>query len=153
MHPLATEASRLLTRDIARVTRLHGGDLSEVLRLTFADGTTAIVKSGPEFLKVKFKKKKAVLYFTETGRGLTTCDGKDPQEFAIAGADQQWVWAKARIKGKSKVIVWAEALTDPKAVRYAFNNNPENPNLSNETCIPAGPFRTDNWPGPTAGKR
>ena len=47
MHPLATEASRLLSRNIARVTRLHGGDLSEVLRLTFAGGATAIVKSGP----------------------------------------------------------------------------------------------------------
>ena len=26
-------------------------------------------------------------------------------------------------------------------------------NLTNETGIPAAPFRTDDWPGPTDGKR
>ena len=102
---------------------------------------------------MKFSKNKAILSFDETGKGLRTCDGRDPQEFAIAGADKKWHWAKARIKGKNKVVVWSDQVADPRAVRYAFNNNPVNPNLSNETCLPASPFRTDDWPGPTAGKR
>lgn len=37
--------------------------------------------------------------------------------------------------------------------RYAFNNNPRHPNLTNDTGIPAAPFRSDDWPGPTDGKR
>ena len=112
-----------------------------------------ITRSGPVFREVKFSKNKAILSFDETGKGLRTCDGRDPQEFAIAGADKKWHWAKARIKGKNKVVVWSDQVADPRAVRYAFNNNPVNPNLSNETCLPASPFRTDDWPGPTAGKR
>lgn len=47
MHPLAAEAATLLRREIARVVPLHGGDLSDVLRLFLAGGSTAIVKSGP----------------------------------------------------------------------------------------------------------
>ncbi|MDQ2091324.1 fructosamine kinase family protein [Marimonas arenosa] len=47
MHALAAEAAALLGRAPVRVVPLHGGDLSDVLRLTFSDGSTAIVKSGP----------------------------------------------------------------------------------------------------------
>lgn len=45
-----------------------------------------------------------------------------------------------------RMAVWA-------LVRYAFNGNPKNANLTNESGLPATPFRTDDWPDPTAGKR
>ena len=37
-------------------------------------------------------------------------------------------------------------------VKY-WDNNPKDPNLTNDTGVPAGPFRSDDWPGPTDGKR
>ncbi len=112
-----------------------------------------ITKSGPVFRKARYRRHKVKLLFGETGAGLRMCSGTALQQFAIAGADKKWYWAKAKIRGKKKVIVWADEVERPEAVRYAFNNNPVGPNLSNETCLPATPFRTDNWPGPTAGKR
>jgi len=51
------------------------------------------------------------------------------------------------------VEVWSDLVRQPEAVRYAFNNNPRDPNLTNETGLPAAPFRSDDWPGPTDGKR
>ena len=47
MHPLAQQAATLLGIGVHRVTPLHGGDLSVVLRLDLSDGSSAIVKSGP----------------------------------------------------------------------------------------------------------
>ena len=112
-----------------------------------------VTESGPIYLNTKFKKKKAIVYFSGTGDGLKACDGNALQEFAIAGLDKQWGWANATILGAGRVVVWSDKVKRPKAVRYAFNSNPANPNLSNHTCIPASPFRTDDWSGPTDGVR
>lgn len=106
--------------------------------------------TGPVFRKARFTGNKAILTFDEVGAGLRSGDGAPLRTFATAGADEQWHWARATIKGKRKVIVWGDGVV---AVRYAFNNNPDRPNLSNDTGLPVSPFRTDNWPGPTAGKR
>jgi len=112
-----------------------------------------ITKSGPTFTQAKIAGPRIVLTFADVGRGLKIGDGDKLDEFAIAGADQKWHWAEARIAGKNRVEVWSDAVPQPLAVRYAFNNNPKHPNLTNETGLPAAPFRTDNWPGPTDGKR
>lgn len=112
-----------------------------------------IVKSGPAFVKAKAKGSKMVVTFSAAGEGLRVRDGDKLAEFAIAGADHQWHWAEARITGKDRVEVWSDLVTQPEAVRYAFNNNPRDPNLTNETGLPAAPFRSDDWPGPTDGKR
>jgi len=113
------------------------------------------VKSGPVFRNAMPSATGAEMFvtFDEVGHGLKTRDGGDPKEFAIAGADQKWHWAEAKIVGRNQLKVWSQSVPKPVAVRYAFNNNPTNPNLTNETGIPASPFRSDNWPGPTDGKR
>ena len=41
----------------------------------------------------------------------------------------------------------------PLAARYAWADNPEGCNLYNQAGLPAVPFRTDDWPGYTTGKR
>ncbi|MGH9819329.1 MAG: hypothetical protein ACRD43_04095 [Pyrinomonadaceae bacterium] len=63
------------------------------------------------------------------------------------------MWGDARLVGKNKIEVSSPLINDPKAVRYAFNSNPQHPDLTNESGLPASPFRTDDWPDPTAGKR
>ena len=112
-----------------------------------------LTKSGPMFSKAKIAGSKIVLTFDDVGQGLRIRDGDKLDEFAIAGADHRWHWAQAKITGKNRVEVWSDAVPQPLAVRYAFNNNPKHPNLTNETGLPAGPFRTDVWPGLTDGKR
>jgi sialate O-acetylesterase len=112
-----------------------------------------LTKSGPMFREARVSGAKILVKFDEAGAGLKIRDGDKLDEFAIAGADQKWRWAKATIVSKDTIEVWSEAVPRPLAARYAFNNNPRHPNLTNETGLPAAPFRTDNWPGPTDGKR
>ncbi|WP_020530389.1 sialate O-acetylesterase [Flexithrix dorotheae] len=107
----------------------------------------------PMYVRSGVKDEKIEIWFEEVGTGLQTKDGGDLAEFAIAGADKKWYWAKAKIVGKDKIEVWSDKVLSPIAVRYAFNNNPANPNLTNETGLPASPFRTDDWADPTTGKR
>ena len=112
-----------------------------------------MTKSGPMFRQARPSGSKMVITFDEAGGGLRVRDGTELSEFAIAGDDRKWYWANAKIVGKDTVQVWSDSVKKPLAVRYAFNNNPRHPNLTNETGLPAAPFRTDNWPGPTDGKR
>lgn len=109
--------------------------------------------TGPMFKTMKASGSKLVLTFEDVGTGLKIRDGDRLEEFAVAGEDRQWHWAEARIVGKDKVEVWSKDVARPVAARYAFNNNPRRPNLTNDTGLPAAPFRTDDWPDPTAGKR
>ena len=112
-----------------------------------------LTKSGPMFRAAKIDGARVTLKFDQAGEGLRLHDGDRLDEFAVAGADHKWFWAKAKIIGKDRIEVWSESVPHPLAVRYAFNNNPRHPNLTNETGLPATPFRTDDWPGPTDGKR
>ena len=68
--------------------------------------------------------------------------------FAIAGADQQWFWAAATIDGDT-VVVQSANVPQPVAVRYGFSMNAAKANLYNREGIPASPFRTDRWTGPS----
>ena len=65
--------------------------------------------------------------------------------FAITGKNRKWHWAKAEIKGNT-IIVSAEKVPKPVAVRYAWAMNPSQRNLLyNKEGFPASPFRTDDW--------
>jgi sialate O-acetylesterase len=118
------------------------GDRLALLAQKIAYGERTLVASGPLFESAKVTGDTIVVSFTHTGSGLITNDGEAPGEFAIAGADKKFVWAKTKIEG-NKVIVWNEAIASPLYVRYAWADNPDNPNLYNQEGLPASPFRTD----------
>lgn len=101
-----------------------------------------IVYSGPIFDSSKIESNKIIISFKNTGSGLISYDGEELSEFAIAGADKKFVWAKAKIEG-DKVIVWNDDIKNPVFVRYAWADSPVNPNLFNKEGLPASPFRTD----------
>jgi sialate O-acetylesterase len=111
--------------------------------------------SGPAFKSAKFEGTHVKVTFDHVGEsGLQLRGGGDaPHEFTVAGEDHVWHRAEAKISGLAEVEVWSEKVLTPKAVRYAWDANPKDPNLTNATGLPAGPFRTDDWPGPTDGKR
>ncbi len=106
--------------------------------------------SGPVYKSMKVKKDKIILKFDHTDGGLVARDGA-LEEFTIAGADQNFVPAQAKIVGK-KVVVWSDSIDNPVAVRFAWKRIPS-PNLYNGAGLPASPFRTDEWQGETFAEK
>lgn len=101
-----------------------------------------LVYSGPQYSTSTIEGNKIIISFTHTGSGLITVDNEPPADFAIAGADKKFVWAQTKIEG-NKIIVWSDEVTAPQYVRYAWADNPINPNVFNKEGLPASPFRTD----------
>lgn len=109
-----------------------------------------IVRSGPSFKSVKFKDQVAIVDFTETASGLKVRNRNILRGFTVAGADQKFFLANAKINADRKSIsVWSEKIKHPVAVRYAWENYPSQANLVNSDDLPASSFRTDSWPLPT----
>jgi sialate O-acetylesterase len=118
------------------------GDRLALAAERIAYGEKNIVSSGPIYQSSAIDGNKVVISFTNIGSGLITNDGEELSEFAIAGADKKFVWAKAKIEG-DKVIAWNDDVRNPMYIRYAWADNPVNPNLYNKEGLPASPFRTD----------
>jgi sialate O-acetylesterase len=146
--------------DLGSSTTIHPPDKQDVAhRLALVAERVAygqdVADSGPMFESIKIEGDKIRLSFSHAGDGLVI--GAPPwldhavpppsttelQGFAIAGADQKWVWARATIEG-SDVIVSSDQVLAPVAVRYGWSNNPVC-NLYNKAGLPASPFRTDDW--------
>lgn len=80
----------------------------------------------------------ATISFKNINNGLTV-KGDELFGFAIAGGDQKFIWANAKLES-NKVTVWHDSIKAPKYVRYAWATNPENANLYNDQGLPATPF-------------
>jgi len=102
----------------------------------------SMVFSGPQYREMKIEGNKIKLTFDHVGSGLIAQDGEPLKYFSIAGADKKFRWADAKIDGAQVVVSHAE-VKEPKAVRYAWADNPEGANLYNKDGLPATPFRTD----------
>jgi sialate O-acetylesterase len=99
-----------------------------------------VVAEGPTFKSMTVKGNEAVLSFDNVDGGLEAKNG-DLTGFAIAGEDQKFVWAKARIEA-NKIIVTSPSVEKPTTVRYGWADFPV-VNLTNKEGLPASPFRTD----------
>lgn len=147
----------IVTIDIGEANDIHPKNKLDVgKRMTvwaLKDVYGRKLSDSPKFIKAEIKGSKIILTFESVGSGLKIKDGEKLDEFAIAGADKKFVWAEAKIVGKNKIEVSSPNISSPVAVRYAFNSNPKHPNLTNDSGLPASPFRTDDFPDPTAGKR
>ena len=122
--------------------------------------------SGPVYDSMKVERGEVILSFLHTGGGLKAAPlpetyvvkslinetaplvrnspNSQLEGFAICGEDRKWVWADAKINGNN-VIVWSDKVPSPVAVRYAWADNPTC-NLTNDSGLPASPFRTDDFP-------
>jgi sialate O-acetylesterase len=142
--------------DIGDAADIHPKDKQDVgHRLALAAYKVAygqdLVYSGPTYKSMKVEGDKIRLRFTHVGGGLVAREGGALKGFEIAGADRKFVWADATIDGDS-IVVSSSQVQKPVAVRYAWAANPMN-NLANKEGLLASPFRTDDWPGVTVGKR
>ncbi len=134
--------------DITTISDIHPPNKQEVGRrlslwaLANTYGKTDLVYSGPLYKALAIDGGKAVVSFNHAA-GLKASDGKDLSWWSIAGEDKKFVAAKATIVGDT-VVVSAEGVTKPVAVRFGWNQIAE-PNLKNGADLPASPFRTDTW--------
>ena len=138
-----------VTTDIANLKDIHPrnkldvGNRLALWALAKDYGRTGLVYSGPLYKSVEFKEGRARVAFDHVEGGLVAAGGGELTWFEIAGPDQIFRKARARIDGAS-VAVWAEDVPDPAAVRFAWRRN-ATPNLINAAGLPASPFRTDAW--------
>ena len=109
-----------------------------------------VAYSGPTLVSVERLPDSVRLHFAHTDGGLVV-KGARLEEFEIAGENRKWYWADAHIEGDT-VIVSSPSVPNPKEVRYAWQSNPA-ATLFSGAGLPAGPFRTDTWPGMTEGHR
>lgn len=91
------------------------------------------------------------LKFANANKGWRPFDVPEPKGFTIAGEDKKFYHAKAEILKDNSIKVSAPEVPNPVAVRYAWANNPIC-NVFSNNGLPLTPFRTDDWPGVTAGK-
>lgn len=138
--------------DIGEADNIHPKNKQEVGRRLALNANKLVYKqnvtaSGPLYKSYRKEANRIHISFANASAGLRTKDAKEITGFSIAGNDHRFYWAKATIKGKY-VVVYADQVQDPQAVRYAWADNPEC-NLINAEGLPAIPFRTDNWKGIT----
>ncbi|MBM3964065.1 MAG: sialate O-acetylesterase [Planctomycetes bacterium] len=93
-----------------------------------------------------------VLSFKHLAGGWRPFDVNEPVGFAIAGDDKKFYNAQAKITDGGKVRVSSPNVAKPVAVRYAWANNPVCNMYGAASGLPLTPFRTDDWPGVTAGR-
>jgi sialate O-acetylesterase len=149
-----------VTTDIGQADDVHPRNKQEVgRRLALAARAILygedIIYSGPVFESMAVEGSRCRIKFTHIGDGLAA-RGETLRGFTIAGEDKEFVDAEAKIDG-STVVVSSDKIEKPAAVRYAWKDNPQEANLYNrsgdEIYLPASPFRTDDWPGLTAGRK
>lgn len=135
--------------DIGDIENIHPGNKKDVGKrlanwaLNKTYGKSDVAFSGPLYREMKIEDKSIRIFFDHAENGLL-CKGKNLTHFEIAGDDQRFVQAQARIEGGT-IVVQAKGVKEPKAVRFAWSNTAE-PNLFNKEGLPASCFRTDDWP-------
>lgn len=98
-----------------------------------------VIDGGPQFEKMEIENGSLRIFFTRTGSGLSTRDGKSPDWFEIAGGDGIFVEAEAEID-KNTVVLSSVKIEKPVAMRYAWSMLAE-PNLRNIEGFPVSAFR------------
>lgn len=147
-----------VTTDIGESHDIHPRNKQDVGKRLAAialnkDYGKQIEYSGPVYKSMAVEGNKVIISFDHAGKGLEVRDRYGYiKGFAIAGSDQQFRYAKASVDG-DKVVVYADGVDQPVAVRYSWENDAADSNLYNKEGFPAAPFRTDNWKAVTEGKR
>ena len=147
-----------VTIDIGEADSIHPHDKQDVAhrlalislakvygkRVTWQSPRCASFSIEGNAIRIRFQK----------GSGDLVARGAGPLTgFEIAGADQKFVPANAATDGKTVLVTFPAAQASaPVAVRYAWADYPTC-NLYNKAGLPAGPFRTDDWPGLTVNRQ
>ncbi len=100
-----------------------------------------VVCSGPKFASASLRGKDIVVTFDRIDQGLETNDGKAPNWLEVAGADEVFYEATAKIE-KNRLVVSCLKVSSPKFIRMAWNNIAEQ-NLRDKNGWPAFSFNAE----------
>ncbi|MDQ8196428.1 sialate O-acetylesterase, partial [Coraliomargarita sp. SDUM461004] len=103
-----------------------------------------IASDSPRYASMSISGNTVTVKFDHVATQLYAFDSTEVKGFSIAGEDQQYVWAEAKIVGKDSVEVWSDSVANPVAVRYAWSSNPV-ANLQDRNGLQVTPFRTNDW--------
>ena len=132
------------TIDVGEETNIHpwnkmpvGNRLGDIaLAKVYGKASTF---SSPLFKSVQVEGSALRIFFNFADKGLKIISGDSPQLFEVAGADNVYYPAKARIEGNT-ILVWAEEVIVPVKARYFWKNYAV-PNLFSTDNLPVAPFR------------
>ena len=135
-----------VTIDIGENNELHPFNKKEVARRLALLAINKlygedIVCNGPLYKEMRKDKNKIKIYFYNSESELLSIKG-DLENFMICGEDNRYYKANAEII-EDYIEVWSREVENPKNVRYAWRNGPENINLYNREGLPASPFTTE----------
>jgi sialate O-acetylesterase len=154
-HTLSTPNTGMaVTTDIGESNDIHPKNKQDVGKRLAAIALNNIYGqpmqfSGPVYESMAIEGNKVSLTFTHTGSGLMIKDKYGYlRGFEVSGNDHHFHYAKAVVSG-NKVIVSADAVSEPTEVRYAWADDAWDANLYNQEGFPAVSFRTDQWKGIT----
>ena len=105
----------------------------------------------PRYASMQADSDAIVLSFNHLPAGWRPFDVNEPIGFTIAGEDKKFYPATAKIVDGGKIRVSSPSVPKPFSVRYAWADNPVC-NMFSAGGLPLTPFRTDDWPGVTAGR-
>lgn len=112
-------------------------------------GESGLIYSGPTVQSASAEGSKLVLSFDNTGSGLVLKDGGE-NTFEVCGKDGIYQPAQATLED-GQIVVWSQAVPSPRHARYGWHTWVV-PTLFNQEGLPAGPFRTDDFPLTTEGR-
>jgi sialate O-acetylesterase len=108
------------------------------LALVRTYGVKGILDASPMMHSVTRDGGRVIVTFSTPGEGLKTRDDKPSDSWELAGADGNYVAARAEISG-DKVIVSVDGVDQPASVRLGWKSD-SNCNLINSAGLPAMPF-------------
>lgn len=147
-----------ITIDVGEAFNIHPKDKATVGYRLAASAFNLVYHvpgfaESPQFVSADFSNGYALINLSHAENGLMVKDKYGyVKGFELAGADHKFYYAQAVITGK-QVKVWCPAVPNPVAARYAWTDAPLDANLFNTRGMPVSPFRTDDWPGVSAGKK
>lgn len=113
-----------------------------LLALTKTYGIKGINSQSPVLKEMKVTEGVVKLIFENASNGLTSY-GKELSCFEVAGENRQYYPAKAFLT-KTGITLFSAAVSEPKAVRYAFKDFVIG-DLFSTDGLPVSSFRTDDW--------
>ena len=130
-------------RDIHPINKQAVGRRLADWALNRNHGRRDLPESGPFYLRSSVDGNAMVLEFTHCGESLVGRRGKSIDGFAIQGQDGRWHWGVAEVSGPMEIRVTHPQVQMPKAVRYAWQDNPVRANVVSSFGLPMAPFKTD----------
>ncbi|MGY6650261.1 sialate O-acetylesterase [Wenyingzhuangia sp. IMCC45574] len=138
----------VVTNDIGSVDCIHPPKKKEVgERLAYWAlgnnyGFTGVEYCGPIYKSKKIEGGKIILTFDYAPGGITSM-GKGFKDIEIAGEDNKYYQAEAKVTKQGKLMVWSNKVVKPLKVRYGLKGGYMEGSLYNTAGLPASGFSTE----------